>query len=249
MGIKKLEGFFKNIRSSLGLELKIRKYPYGEKKRRSVLVKHHGINLLVDVGANSGQYGKQMRLLGYQGQIISFEPLTAAYQHLVRLSEADKKWEAYNFGLGEKEEEVQLNISKNSFSSSILNINDNHTSAFPDSRYVDQQTIWTRTFDSVFEQMVGVRDRVFLKIDTQGYEMNVLKGAVKSLSRIVGIQLEMALVPLYQGEYLYQDIIQFLDQYNFKLHGVENGISDYESGRLLQMDGIFINEGMKKTTN
>ena len=78
-----------------------------------------------------------------------------------------------------------------------------------------------------------------MKIDTQGFEKNVLEGSINSLKYINGIQIELSLKPLYKGSLLYLDMIKYMKRYNFELVSLENGFSDHKTGELLQVDGIF----------
>ena len=82
-------------------------------------------------------------------------------------------------------------------------------------------------------------DKVYLKIDTQGFEENVLKGAESSLNHIDTIQLEMSLIPLYRDEPLFDEMYHFLYQKGYRLIAIEAGFTDEETGQLLQFDGIF----------
>jgi FkbM family methyltransferase len=237
--MKKPEVYLKRALKTIGLPIRIKKYPFGDKKRRIKLINHFRINKILDIGANKGQYAEEMRELGYRGKIISFEPMSSAFEILKQNSHADPLWEIHNFGLGSRNEKVNINISKNSFSSSVLNILDSHVKSYPDSAFIGQEEIEIKTLDSVFEGVHEVNDKILMKIDTQGYEMQVLLGAEESLKSITGIQLEMALIPLYQEESLFMDIINHLQNRFFSLHSVEPGSSDKETGRLLQMEGIF----------
>lgn len=207
-----------------------------------LLLNHHHINKILDVGANKGQYAETMRDLGYKGKIISFEPMSSAFQLLKANSRKDKLWEIHNFGFGSRNEKLVINISKNSFSSSILNIMDSHLSAYPDSVYVDREEVEIKTLDSVFGDFYEAGDKILLKIDTQGYEKEVLTGAEQSLKQIEGIQLEMAITPLYEGETLFMDIINHIQERGFSLQSVEPGSFNSKSGRMLQMEGIFYRE-------
>ncbi|MFW5760810.1 MAG: FkbM family methyltransferase [Cyclobacteriaceae bacterium] len=239
--MKKVEFYLKGLRAKFGIEVKVRKYPYGDKKRRIDLVRHYRINKIFDVGANKGQYGKLMRMLGYDKQIISFEPLTNAFSVLEKNSKLDKKWDAYNYGLGSRNQNLKINISKNSFSSSILDILESHTKPFPDAAYVSEELIEVKKLDDIFNNFYSEKDRIFVKIDTQGFEMEVLKGAAESLEKIKGIQIELSTMPLYKDQTLYFEIISFLNSNNFVLHSIEPGSTDF-NGRLLQMDGLFFKE-------
>lgn len=207
--------------------------------RRKAILEKYNIDLIIDVGANTGIYGKEVRETGYTGEIISFEPLTDAFEKLKANVEMDPKWKAYNFALGSENGNQLINISANSHSSSILEILDTHTKAETSASYVGKQEIQIRTLDSfLFDYKVSNKE-VYLKIDTQGFELNVLRGAINSLNFIQTIQLEMSLQPLYDGQPLYNNVMDFLHSYNYSLIDIEPGFADLKTGTLLQFDGIF----------
>ena len=87
------------------------------------------IDLIIDVGANEGQYGESIRKLGYKENILSFEPLKKAYETLLEKTNKDNKWKCLNFGLGEKDETKNINVAGNSVRSSIMEILDEHINA------------------------------------------------------------------------------------------------------------------------
>ena len=130
-------------------------------------------------------------------------------------------------------------------SSSILNILPEHIKSAPTSEFVAKQNIKIKRLDSIFENFFEECDNVMLKIDTQGYEKNVILGAENILSKIKIIQLEMSIVPLYENEILFIEMINFLDSKGFELFSLENGFADTKTGKLLQLDGIFINKKTK----
>jgi FkbM family methyltransferase len=220
-------------------DFQVKKYPDVDLKRRMQLIGNNNINVLVDVGANEGQYALLMRDLGFQHKIVSFEPLKQAFEKLEVLSLKDRKWQVENFALGSENAKSIIHISSNSFSSSLLEILPVHLKNAPESKYVAQQEVEVKTLDSVFDTICGIGDRVMLKIDTQGFEKNVLEGAIESLKMISIIQVEMSVVPLYEGEMIFTEMIKYLQDKGFCLRSLENGFSDQESGQLLQVDGIF----------
>ena len=221
------------------LKIDIIKYPNLDLRRRKNLMYNFKVNKILDVGANTGQYAETMRDLGYNGEIISFEPLTKAYKLLALKAAKDNKWSTYNFALGIKEEKVTINVSKNLFSSSILEIMPDHVDSEPESAYIDKQITQVKKLDELYDDLILENDVVFLKIDVQGFEKNVIKGAEKALAKIKGIQLEMSLTKLYEGEMLFAEMIEYLKRYDFKLFSLENGFYNNETGQLLQVDGIF----------
>ena len=207
---------------------------------RFKILKHLAIDLVLDVGANQGQYGKSLRRGGYRGNIISFEPLNSAFNQLKLCSKSDSLWQVNNYALGNENTNSIINISANSYSSSILSMTNAHSKLSKESAFVGEQNIVVKTLDSVLENIVDSDNNIFLKIDTQGYEKKVILGALNSLENIVGIQLEISLIELYKEEDLFLDMINFLDSKGFKTISIESGFFDHKTGFLLQSDLIFI---------
>jgi FkbM family methyltransferase len=207
--------------------------------RRKSLLQNYGITIVLDVGANSGQYGRELRELGYKGQIISFEPMRSPYESLKVNAESDARWRTFNFALGDKECDATINIAGNSYSSSMLEMLPSHLDSAPESKYVGAEQIQVKTLDSLFSSLCSKRETVLLKSDTQGFEMNVLKGAENSLPFIDTIQLEMSLVPLYEGELLIDRLLPLLYGKGYRAVSLEPGFADRETGQLLQVDAIL----------
>ena len=133
-----------------------------------------------------------------------------------------------------------INVSENSYSSSFLKITQRLLSNTPDTRYVKKINVEITTLDSVFNSYVKKSNKVFLKIDTQGFESEVLKGSIKNLRNISGIQLELSTEPLYEKQKTYEYFLTFLKKYNFRLWSIIPGYWNTTTGQMLQFDGIFI---------
>jgi FkbM family methyltransferase len=199
------------------------------------------INLVLDVGANEGQFGRSLRNFGYQGKIISFEPLSQAHKELVRVTGRDSNWAvAPKMAIGHTSSEVTINVAANLESSSILPMSSLHSDAAPTSRYTTTETVALKTLDDAAIHYLFPDSITFVKIDTQGFEAEVLAGATNVLSRAVGVQLEMSLAELYEGQSGYLDLIQFMTSRGFMLVELIPGFSDPRTGHLLQTDGIFV---------
>lgn len=208
--------------------------------RKSHLLKKFNINHVLDVGANIGQFGTYLRQIGYFGQITSFEPMSVAYDKLKQTTNNDPNWTPFCGGLGVKEESVFINISKNSFSSSIKEILPLHLEVHPDSATESQETINLYALDSIFDKFVKPESKVLLKIDTQGFESEVLEGAIESLNKIDIVILEMSLEPLYSDQYLFSTLFAKMKTLGFKASILESCDENYEDYTILQMDGWFI---------
>ncbi len=200
----------------------------------------NGIDLVLDVGANDGGYATTIREAGYRGRILSFEPLSSAHARLVAATADDPLWAAApRMAIGEEDGEVTINIAGNSASSSILPMTDSHRSAAPESSYVGSETVAVRRLDGVGHPLLDAAAAPFLKIDTQGYEKQVLAGAAGLLPRLQGVQVELSLLHLYENQVLWRDMIAALERAGFDLWALVPGFFDPRSGRMLQCDGIF----------
>jgi len=213
-------------------------------QRRFQIMDHLGINKLFDIGANAGQYGQSMRNKGFKHPIISFEPLRSAFLDLEKAAKKDDLWTVNHCALGEKDEKSQINVAGNSWSSSILDMLPMHENNAPESKYVAKEEISIKKLDSVFDEFVNAGDNVMLKIDTQGYEKNVIDGATNALAKVKMIQLEMSIVSLYSNELLFKDMIDYLNKRGFELFSLENGFASPKTGQLLQVDGVFVRKNL-----
>lgn len=219
--------------------IEIVKYPTDELSRRIALLKHHNIDAILDIGANIGQYGGEMRNLGFKGTIFSFEPMKEAYGKLVKNAAGDSNWKTFNFSIGEKDGQTTINVAKNSVSSSLLENLPQLTESAPEAAFVEKETIEIRKLDSIYSDLNLDGKNVYLKIDTQGYEEMVLLGAQETLKKVKGIQIEMAFVPSYEGSVTFEKMKNNLTALGFNLVALENGFYDRKTGKQLEVDGIF----------
>lgn len=226
---------------SLGLD--VSRFP-GEHPGALVasLLRHHQVELVLDVGANDGGYAQSLRRFGYEGRIASFEPVAEPYQRAARAAERDERWTVLPYALGPTAGEATIHVAGNAgASSSFLAMNETHATAAPQSVVVAQQRVPQRTLDEMWSQLVRPDDVVFLKLDVQGYEQHVLAGGTSSLAapHLIGLQLEMSLVPLYQDAWLYSDVLDWTCAQGWSLARVVPGFTDPRSGWMLQADGVF----------
>ena len=199
------------------------------------------IDVLFDIGANTGQFSLEMRDKGYNGKIVSFEPLTSAREKLIQKASKDANWLIHDrAAIGDLNGFVDINISKNSYSSSILPMLNLHLNAAANSEYIGSEKTPIITLDSVADTYLDKFSNCFIKIDTQGYETQVLDGAFKTLKRAKGVLCELTLVSLYEGQDIWRDLIVRLEKEGFVLWSLERGFTDNRDGRTLQMDGLFL---------
>jgi FkbM family methyltransferase len=206
----------------------------------SRLLNRQNIDLIFDVGANTGVYAATLFKNGFKGSIVSFEPLSEAYNQLVDKSKAYRLWQvAERCALGDSDSEVEINVSANLESSSILPMLKACEDSAPDARYRASEKVAMRRLDAIAERYLDNVQAPFLKLDVQGFEDKVLAGAKESLVRIKGIQIELSLLPLYEGQKLWRQLIDEILTLGFELHSLMPGFTDRQTGKLLQMDAIF----------
>ena len=176
-------------------------------------LKMTGINVVFDIGANEGQFAKEIREHGYSGKIISFEPLTSARKNLLAFAALDLGWHVHEqSAIGNQNGEIEIHIAGNSVSSSVLPMLESHSSAAVGSTYVGSERVPIFKLDSIANKYLDKNSNLFVKIDTQGYEWQVLDGANESLKRAQGVLCELSLVPLYYEQRLWRDIVERLDR-------------------------------------
>lgn len=213
------------------------------KETRSLarILEHHGITVVLDVGANVGQYATRLRHGGYDGRIVSFEPLPEARAALARAAAGDRLWQiAPQAALGADRGTVTLNVSAETDMSSTLPFRPEMGELLDSAAYTGSVTVPITRLDEVFDAHVAPGDRCFLKIDTQGTESAVLDGAAGRLDRISCIQLELSVVPVYQGEPGYLDMIDGLARLGFQPALFISGYFNRRTARMISMDGVFV---------
>jgi len=198
-------------------------------------------DLVFDIGANTGQFASELRKAGFSGEIISFEPLSEAINVLRKMSIKDFKWKVHDqCAIGDFDGEVQINISGNSVSSSILPMLNNHSLAAPQSSYVGNESVKIFKLDSIVNKYIKASSNIFIKIDTQGFEWQVLNGAENTLKMARGVLCELSLVQLYEGQHLWRQIIDRLEEEGFTLWAFQQGFTNASTGRSSQIDAIFL---------
>ena len=208
--------------------------------RLTLSLREKNINYILDVGANEGQFVKELRFYGYKDKVVSFEPLLEAHKKLTEISKNDNDWEIFRpLALGNKNTKNIINISKNSVSSSILNMSEEHIANAPESRFIGKQSIEEIKLDDIFNELKIENKNLFLKIDTQGYEFQVLEGVQKNLYLFKGILVEVSLLELYEGQKPWLEIINLIQSHGFKLWSVDRGFTNKKNGQTLQMDLCF----------
>lgn len=194
------------------------------------------VSHVLDIGANVGQFGIDIRRHGYRGQIISFEPLNDTFNILTETIKRHQPWSALQIALGSSESKEIINVSGNAgLSTSFLTMGSVHLENFPESKPVSTELVTVSTIDKQLK-ILGLNPKdIMLKLDVQGYEAEVLKGASKSLSKIPLCYLEVSILPLYEGEVTFLPILNMLKDSGHEVIDVFRGMKA-KNGQLLQLD-------------
>jgi FkbM family methyltransferase len=180
------------------------------------------IDLLIDVGANRGQFALDARRTGYKGEIISFEPIAAHQEYLNILAAKDSKWKILPYALGEKCSELMLNVYKDDSFSSFYAVNELAQNSFGNMVELDHvELVKIHTIDEVAESLgITPNRRIFLKTDTQGHDAEVLRGGQQTLNHVLGILTEATVKPLYDECATFEDLSKQLLSMGFVYGGM-----------------------------
>ena len=192
--------------------------------------------LVLDVGANVGQFATDLYSYGYTGQLISIEPSRSAYDKLNANCRKYPNWNGHNIAFGDQDGSQILNVTANNgLSSSILEMNEVHVTEFPESHVVEKEEVKVQTLDSFLSANPELGEVSLLKMDVQGFEKYVILGAQGNISKIRHCLIEVSLLELYENEASLLEIINLLDSNNHKIIDIHRGIKS-KSGELLQID-------------
>jgi FkbM family methyltransferase len=206
----------------------------------STMFKHAHVDLVLDVGANIGQYAKNVIATGYTGRIVSFEPMSSARAELLSQAAAYPKWEvADQCALGDHQDTVTMHIAENSVASSILSATNAHLQYSPHAVQVAKEVVPMERLDLLAQPFIEKSQNPFLKIDVQGFEDQVLRGSTKILPKLVGLQVELSLIPIYEGQKLFPEMVSLITDMGFVLHRMMPEWIDQKTGRWWQADGVF----------
>ena len=207
-------------------------FPRFEERNIAHLFAQEGIDTIIDVGAHNGEFATKMRSCRFRGRIISFEPVSAFHQLLLNKSRADGAWEiAPRMGLGATPSALEIKIlgSHSSFQKMLYQSESG------------SEIVNVRTLDDVLPEFkIPDSAKIALKIDVQGFEKDVLDGALKTLGRVKAILIEVSLKPLYVGEVYYLEMLSYLRDKGFHVVYFSPVVNRQRLGEMWQVDALLI---------
>lgn len=226
------------LRRHIGVE--IHKTRAGFDEARNSVIKMKSVSLIVDGGANSGQYAMRIRREGYSGKILSIEPGAKAFEALVHHATNDLNWNCVKAALGAKNDSMTLNLSSNEGMSSSLRKPGLHLIEFPTVTFDGGEVVNVITLESLLTE---VKENVYLKLDVQGFELEALQGIGSQLHKICVLELEMTLVSMYEGESTLGEVLTFVESLGFFIFSISE-FGKNKEGRVTYFDIIAIKSDM-----
>lgn len=197
-------------------------------------------DLVVDIGANIGQFARSLRKRGYVGKIVSVEPGSAAHSALVRAAKDDPDWVIFRrSAVGETFGQGSLRISQNSVSTSLLAILPTHLQAEPRSEVVSVESCDVVPLTHILDSSPKSK-RILVKLDVQGAEAKILESAAETLQRVDAWQIEMSLVHLYENQELFVSLVSKMQRQGFEIWDIEPVFREPHTSRLLQCDVTLV---------
>jgi FkbM family methyltransferase len=235
-----MKNLFRNCLRSAGFDLTGFSPKFHPAARKLHLLQAFGLEVFFDIGANQGQFGSWLRTNGWSGKIYSFEPGSQAFSALKLRAGRDLNWEAHQVALGSKAGNMELHISKDSFSSSLKPPTETNIGTCPDVETDFSEVVAVKTLDEAVEEILPGSAEFALKIDVQGHESEVLQGAGMALRRCRLLIVELSLRELYHGQKLLHELLPEIYGQGFYLTVMEPCHEDFSGMEILQMDAWFL---------
>ena len=199
---------------------------------------NRNLDSVLDIGANTGQFAEKIHAILPEAQIYSFEPIKHCYEQLL-VNTQGYKLKAFNIALGETEEEVEINVSKHTPSSSLLEMAQLHKDVFEGTDFVAKEMIQVQKLDS-FADGLGNLGKFMVKIDVQGFEDRVIKGGENTIRNAELVVIETSFRELYKGQLLFNGIYNLLHDLGFDFKGNVTQTLDERDGSILYAESLFV---------
>jgi FkbM family methyltransferase len=213
----------------------------------AALLDMYGVNCVLDVGANRGQYALELRDAGYRGHVASFEPVPEAFAELERAAARDPAWTAYPWALGREEGRMPMNVVADTLSSLLP------ATSFGERRHPRLRK--PRTIDVQVRRLGAILDKVlapvadprpYLKLDTQGYDLEVFAGLGERAADFVGMQSEVALLQIYEGMPRMPEALAAYEAAGFEITALHPVSRDMRTARVLEFDCVMVRDGTRQ---
>ena len=202
-------------------------------------IKFHNIRSIIDVGAHEGNFIEKILQRFLFIEAISFEPAKEAFKNLIIRSEKYKNWKILNYALAARDQNMEMNISNYTEASSFLSIEKTLLKFRPELKVVSKELVKCKKIDNFISEFDSLQKPILLKVDTQGYEMEVLKGGNQTLDIIDFVLLEVSTGATYRGQPSLKEVIEYLENKRFKVWSLDRVFGNRSSGETLQVNILF----------
>ena len=206
------------------------------------LMRHERIRHVLDVGANEGQFASGIRQRGYRGRIVSFEPVSAAFAALERRAQRDPLWDVHRLGISDVGGNAAISVACASVFSSFKPLSAYTATKFAGAKEQYRETVPVVRLDEFLSAHPELLDDAYLKVDTQGFEREVLAGLGDQLPRMKAVQLELPLRLLYEGQATMVEIVEWMHERGFQIAMAKENGFDWTAMRLLEIDMLFVRD-------
>ena len=199
------------------------------------------VTYVVDVGANDGQYGRLLRRLKFRGHIVSYEPVASSFEQLAAVARLDGNWEAHRCAIGDSDRVATINVTRDTVFSSLHSPNSTARDLFPvECCVAATEEVRVRRLAEVLPEVVPASEwgRTHVKVDTQGHDLSVLRSLGELIERLPSIQVELSLIPMYEGQVPYQEMLHMLHGHGFDITAVFPVARD-KAMRVLEADVLL----------
>jgi FkbM family methyltransferase len=205
------------------------------------LLKMYRVNCVIDVGAHKGQYAGRLRQAGYRGHIVSFEPVPSAFEELRRRAAGDPKWTVHQLALGREDGIGEMKVVPGTLSS-LLPASKLGAGRYPKLQEPQRVDVEVRRLDGLLGEVTAHvrKPRLYLKLDTQGYDLEVLAGLGERTRHFVGMQSEVALLQIYSGMPRMCETLRVYEAAGFEISGLYPVSHQSRTGRALEYDCIMV---------
>ena len=239
--MSRLESWMKQLAFACGYAIRRREHDGSLAAYTTLMLQHLGIGCVLDVGAHVGEFGAELRRYGYQGRLVSFEPVQANFAVLQQRCARDPNWTAYHLALGAQAATQPINVARDTLLSSFRTPTAFAADWYAASATARAELVTIKPLDDLFQECIAglPNPQVYLQLDTQGWDLEVLKGATTSLASVRALQSELSVVPLYEGMPSYLEALPVFQRLGFQLSGLFPVTHD-AAWRLVEVDCVMV---------
>jgi FkbM family methyltransferase len=229
------------VTSSRWFDLERRLSAYLSQQHVAELLRLYRVNCVLDVGANRGQYGRRLRRIGFEGHIVSFEPVAATFAELEQAAAADPRWTAYPYALGREDARASMNVVPGTLSS-LLPPTEFGSTRYTRLREPSPEEVAVRRLDGILDEVLAhvPGPRPYLKLDTQGYDLEAFAGLGDRARHIVAMQSEVSVVEIYAGMPPMARALEAYEAAGFETTGLFPVSREADTGRVLEFDCVMV---------